>query len=453
MVSSQDKKRLLLVANDYIGERMAGPAIRYVNFARELSHEFAVTLLVPNRASISIEDVTIVEAERLSHGVLAPLAREHDVVVAQQLHLRTMRELASSHVRVVYDLYDPFLAENLALLALSADGAARELEYRLTTTVQEMALATGDAFICASEAQRDLWVGVLSALRRLDFEHYDHDPTLRDLIDVVPFGLEARRPRLERRVLKGVAPGIGDDDRVLVWGGGIWNWFDPLTVIRAVALLRERRRDVKLVFLGMRDPNPRRSEPEMSRRAVALARELGVHGTHVFFNDGWVPYAERQNYLLEADLGVSAHYETIEARFAYRTRLLDYFWARLPTVTTRGDVLGDLVLRRRLGRAVGHEDVDGWVAAIEELLDDEGAYREAQANLEPICEELAWPRVVAPLARLARSPGRAVRSPRALAVRRLSYQTLRARGSLARRGVRGSVETFLRLAGERVTGR
>ena len=52
----------------------------------------------------------------------------------------------------------------------------------------------------------------------------------------------------------------------------------------------------------------------------------------------------------EADLGVSAHRDHLEARYAHRTRLLDYLWAGLPVVATRGDALAELVDRERLGR-------------------------------------------------------------------------------------------------------
>ena len=55
--------------------------------------------------------------------------------------------------------------------------------------------------------------------------------------------------------MKGVLPGIGPSDRLLLWGGGIWNWFDPLTVIRAVGRLAEGRSDVKLLFLGLKHPS------------------------------------------------------------------------------------------------------------------------------------------------------------------------------------------------------
>jgi hypothetical protein len=33
-----------------------------------------------------------------------------------------------------------------------------------------------------------------------------------------------------------------------------------------------------------------------------LAEELGLLGRNVFFREGWVPFDERQNFLLEADI-------------------------------------------------------------------------------------------------------------------------------------------------------
>src|SRR5207244_1616744 len=83
-----------------------------------------------------------------------------------------------------------------------------------------------------------------------------------------------------KQVLKGVVPGIREADFVLLWGGGIWNWFDPLTLIRAVARIAGQRDDVKLFFLGVRHPDPLIEEMAMAAQAVALADELGLTGRH-----------------------------------------------------------------------------------------------------------------------------------------------------------------------------
>ena len=93
-------------------------------------------------------------------------------------------------------------------------------------------------------------------------------------------------------------------------------------------------------------------------------RELGLDGRSVFFNRAWVPYDERLEWFAEADIGVSAHPESFEARLAFRTRLLDHIAAGTPLVVTRGDVLADLVEARGMGRVVAPGDVDGWTAAL-----------------------------------------------------------------------------------------
>ncbi|WP_418605927.1 hypothetical protein [Georgenia sp. SUBG003] len=58
------------------------------------------------------------------------------------------------------------------------------------------------------------------------------DPSLRELVTVVPFGLDPQPPARRAHAIKGVVPGIGPEDPVVLWGGGVYNWFDPLTVRR-----------------------------------------------------------------------------------------------------------------------------------------------------------------------------------------------------------------------------
>jgi glycosyltransferase involved in cell wall biosynthesis len=239
---------------------------------------------------------------------------------------------------------------------------------------------------------------MLATLGRLEFDRYVDDPTLRGLIDVVPFGVEQDSPRATEPALKGVVPGIMPEDRVLLWGGGVWNWLDPLTPIRAVAQVAQQRHDVKLVFLALKHPDVVMALA--AERAVELARSLGVLDKCVFFNERWVDYDARRAYLREADLGISAHYDSLETRYAYRARLLDYFWARLPTITTRGDVLGDLVDERGLGATLPENDVEGWTASIERLLDDGDVRGRIAERLERVCSELSWANAVAPLRRL-----------------------------------------------------
>ncbi len=49
---------------------------------------------------------------------------------------------------------------------------------------------------------------------------------------------------------------------------------------------------------------------------------------------------------------MSTHLHHVETDYSFRTRILDYFWASLPTVSTTGDALADLIERRGLGLTV-----------------------------------------------------------------------------------------------------
>ncbi len=233
---------------------------------------------------------------------------------------------------------------------------------------------------------------------------YEGDPDLRGLIDVVPFGMPADPPMHERDVLKGVLPGIGREDKVLIWSGGVYNWFDPETLIRAVARLATMRPEVRLFFQGTKHPHPGVPEMEVVARSRELAADLGVLDTKVFFNDSWVDYADRQNFLLEADAGVSTHFEHVETTFSFRTRVLDYLWGGLPMVLTDGDFFAELAQREGLGIVVSAGDVDGLTEALEKVLFDEAFRAEAKASIARVREHYVWDRVLEPLVRFVDDP-------------------------------------------------
>jgi glycosyltransferase involved in cell wall biosynthesis len=307
---------------------------------------------------------------------------------------------------VVADIYDPFHLEVLEQ-ARDLEPENRLFVGRSTVNVLNQQLRRGDFFLCASEKQRDFWLGQLAGMGRINQATYDEDESLHSLITVVPFGVGDEPPAHTRPVLKGVVPGIGSDDKVVLWGGGVYNWFDPLTLLRAVAALRERVPMLRLYFQGLRHPNPHVGEMRMAVATRALADELGLTGVQVFFNEDWVPYDERQNYLLESDVGVSTHLDHVETAFSFRTRILDYFWAGLPVLCTGGDSLAELVEERGAGIAVSAGDVDGLADALFRLVTDEALSAGCRKASVGLAADLRWERVLAPLVEFCRAPRRA----------------------------------------------
>jgi glycosyltransferase involved in cell wall biosynthesis len=400
-----DGPRLLIISHDIVDARMAGPGIRYWELARVLAQHIPVTLAVPVQTALNGAGFALQAYQPGDWETLRVAVEHSDVLMPCGHTLASFPALTDGGQPIVIDGYDPFPVETLALFAGEPLERQHAHQQNALSLLRRQCLA-GDFFVCASERQRDWWLGLLEAHGRINPRTFAADPTMRELVDVVPCGLPEHRPQRTRPVLKGVVPGIMPDDRVILWGGGIWEWLDPLTLIRAMGKVVQKRPDVRLVFPGTRHPNvgvvP---DMPMRQRSLQLAQELGLLDKCVVFGD-WVDYAEWPNYLLEADIGVSLHYDTLEAHLAFRTRVLDYIWAGLPMVVTRGDAAGDLVVQRGLGRVVDYKDVDGVAAAILELFETDSAMW--QAGFGKARTELTWERVAEPLVAFCRAPHRAI---------------------------------------------
>ena len=425
---------ILLITHEPLEPRLAGPAIRAWHLAHELGRTRPVKLGTPLIRDINSlhPAVELVEYDRATGNPLGEIAQRAAVVIASGFLLRRYPALSQAGAPLVVDLYDPFVLENLEIHA-SKPLAEQVAVHQSDLAVLNDQLLQGDYFICASESQRDFWLGSLMAQGRINPQTLNDDPTLRCLIDVVPFGLAADSPQEKKGAIKGRVPGIGHDDRVIYWGGGIWDWFDPLTLIRAVADIANTRGDVRLFFAGVQHPSPDVPSMRMCQAAIELSDSLGLTGRVVFFND-WVPYQERGAYLLEADLGVSLHFAHVETRFSFRTRLLDYLWAGLPMVVTQGDTISEWVQQHNLGRVVRPGDVDSVRDALLEMLDLPTFRAQAEARFAPLRDELRWANVVEPLAGFCaqphfsadRDPSRAL--PPTLPIWKRAWKVLRAGG-------------------------
>ena len=398
--------RVLIISNDIVGGQMAGPGIRCWQFARVLSREFEVTLAAPQSTGLTSPRFHILPYKPDQPQIIEQAIEAAEVVIAGGYLIRDFPFLVTIEKPLVIDAYTPYLFEALELHC-PLQPSDRLEAHEHTLGVLSTQFVAGDFFLCANERQRDLWLGFLAARGRINPYAHSKDKTMRRLIDVAPFGLPSEPPRHEKQVLKGVYGDIAKDDKVLLWGGGLWEWLDPLTLIKAMARIVEKRQDVKLVFPGSRHPYKERvPDMEIRQQALQLSQELGLAERYVFFGD-WAPYEEWPNYLLEADIGVSLHLDTIETRFAFRTRILDYIWAGLPIVATRGDSMAEIIEGYGLGLLVDPQDVDQLTQVLLGLLEEPDLRRAYQPGFAEAAKQLTWDRVAEPLIRFCRHPYRA----------------------------------------------
>ncbi|MCB0879439.1 MAG: glycosyltransferase family 4 protein [Thermoleophilia bacterium] len=457
--------RVLVVSNERVAARMAGPAIRALQLARQLAARgAAVTLAAPELPEIEMGDDDQARAseprlERAAFGTpsarsFRALADAHDVVVCQPQRMDVLRGLAKSRARLVFDLYVPSFVERIAQLATEpGDERVRRQLLERDRLEYAHAVAIGDAFVCASERQRDHWLGALGQAGRLDLELPVRDPDARSLLDVVAFGVDAP-PTPLAAAGEGAVRGrlVPDDAVVLLWTGGLWNWLDPVLVVEALAAARETEPRLHLVVMGFKHPEEHWQEQEASRRMRERAGELGLLDSGaVVLCDEWVPYAERGRFLLDADTAVSAHHEGLETRLSYRTRLLDHLWAGLPSIVTSGDDLARELDAAGAAISVAPGDVAGWVEAMRRIASDPDLREQMSTAAATLAKQHRWERTSEPLARIVAEQAARVASPArrdASLAARLRYAWLLVRVRVRTKGL-GSLGAAVRGARSR----
>jgi len=401
--------RILLISHDVVGQNMAGPGIRYYHLARILANYVDTTLAIPNESPAQLPacDFAVVRYTRGQWATIAAQVQASDVCLFPSDIAGDFPALGESQACLVVDGYDPLLVEWLALHVDRQPVQQPKWQQRMIHLNRQYLI--GDFYICASERQRDWWLGLLEANGRINPATFSADPSLRNLIDLVPFGLAESTPQHTKAMIKGVWPGIRTQDKVLLWGGGLWPWLDPLTAIQAMAIIGQQRPDIKLIFPGTRHPNPiMKQMTTHTEAAKQLAAQLGLADKAVFFGD-WVDYADWDNVLLESDVALTLHFDTLETRLAFRSRVLDYIRAGLPIVATTGDATSELIKQYGLGTVVDAENAEQVAQAVLQLL---AAPTPALADKFAVARQaLRWEQAAQPLIRFCQQPWRAADRP------------------------------------------
>lgn len=365
-------RRVLLVCPEPLGHgQPAGVGIRFLEIARVLQADgHQVAILSPDAAPVSGCTSGFINPETL----LAFSSRSDAAVV--QGHVANAFFQQAHPIPTVVDLYDPYIIENMHYFADRGAEVFRHDHFTLATS-----LVRGDFFLCASEAQRLFYLGALLAAGRLNPELFEADPDLRSLIDLAPFGVPAPRP---------FTPRTGRN----ILFGGVYDWYDPIVAIDAVAIARRTLPGATLTFTM--HPNPDITPQGRLAEAIAYARTRG----HDFVRfEPWAPYADRAAFFERFGMALITFPRSLETDLSMRTRVYDYLWCGLPIVSSPAPGTDEILQRYGAGVVVPDETPDAYAAAIV------GADTERlSAGAQQFAQDHQWDRTLAPLRAFCDSP-------------------------------------------------
>jgi hypothetical protein len=137
----------------------------------------------------------LLEAGMADVEALVAAAREHDVVVAQELPPVAWERLAGGPARLVADLYNPIVIEVLAGVAARAPAARRAIHGRIVRPHPRALRHRRPGDLRQRAPARPVGSAAWRCTVLIGVDDYARDPTLRSRVEVVPFGLPRRRRR------------------------------------------------------------------------------------------------------------------------------------------------------------------------------------------------------------------------------------------------------------------
>ncbi|MDQ6802771.1 MAG: hypothetical protein M3041_18360 [Acidobacteriota bacterium] len=332
--------RILLVCPEPLGHgHPAGVGIRFLEMQKVLAADgHRVTLLSPP----------------ITPDALQQHSSDADVAVVQG-HIANDFFAHARAIPTVVDLYDPFIVENLHYY----ESRGAEVFQHDHTTVQN-SLLRGDFFLCASKSQRLFWLGMMLGAGRLNPLTFDSDPSLDSLIAIAPFGVPPPRQR-----------SAAAEPRVLF--GGIYDWYDPILAIDAVALARESLPSISLTF--NKHPNPSITPQGKTAEAMEYVKRKRYESFVKF--EPWFEYERRGEFFDRFAIALLTFPQSLETELSMRTRVYDFLWGGLPIVSSPAPGTDELLGRYGCGVTVDSNLPRAFADAILQTFSKQAALRNA----------------------------------------------------------------------------
>ncbi|HYI10586.1 MAG TPA: glycosyltransferase family 4 protein [Thermoanaerobaculia bacterium] len=369
--------RVMLVCPEPLGHgHPAGVGVRFVEMAHVLrgdGHE--VTVLSPDAGAIEGCRAVAIGGE-----AFARVSSESDVAVVQGHIINAFGQHARP-IPTVIDLYDPFIIENLNYYA---ERGTEVFQYDHLTVMNS--LVRGDFFLCASEAQRLFYLGLMVAAGRLNPMLFEADPRLESLIRIAPFGVQAPRNPKPRRAHD-------------ILFGGIYDWYEPATAIEAVAIAKRSMPEVTLTFT--RHPNPDITPQGKLAEAIEYVRRKRYDFVRF---EPWAAYTERAAYFEQFGLALLTFPRSLETDLSMRTRIYDYLWCGLPVITSSAPGTDELLVRYGAGSVIATDAPETFAGEIVALLRDRERYERMVTGGQQFVREHQWDRTLMPLREFCRAP-------------------------------------------------
>lgn len=290
-------------------------------------------------------------------------------------------------------ILDGYVPIHIEMSARNSDNLDREYDaFNFENKIWTKALRRGDILLCANEAQKKFYTGVMAQVGRINPITYGDE----DLIQIVPYGIYR-----EKAVAKNdpVSKLVKNKKAFkLLWFGGIYPWFDLTNLLEAVKNANKTT-PIELIMVGVK--NPFNQHPDFIKRYEEVMDYIKNNNMdEIVHVTDWVKFEDRAEWYLGSDAVVLINNIGMENTLAWRTRLVDYVWADLPIVTNGGDPMSDILEANKAVYILPDLDVKTIEKEIIKISKDKETLKQVSTNLSKVRRLFYWDKVTENLSKL-----------------------------------------------------
>lgn len=373
----QESRILILSDVDVIGnDKTSSMAIRQIFLANRLSNNFNVTLAStfgkPGKKKVSNFKVIS------GIGSLNFIKNNFDVVIIglatnkDSIYYKFAKQ--NFNVFTIIDTYYAIIFEKLTTIE---DTTAGRNTFNQKIKVVVGIINKGDHFICASPQLRIYLLGILSSLGKVNSTNFK-----QQFISVFPTIIDTNFKKHRTLKLRGNI--LKKDDKIILWFGGIYPWFDPTPLISAMPIITKNIPNAKLLMLGAKHPSTQYDD--YFNEAVSQAKKTGLYNKNIIFLD-WVNEIQSSVYASQVDLNVILAKKSLEDEFAFRTRILVPVLLGIPTITNGQDYISQLIAKNDAG-LITNGNSKTLAVQITDILNDKQLILRMKKNTKKVKNEL-----------------------------------------------------------------
>lgn len=290
-------------------------------------------------------------------------------------------------------ILDGYVPIHIEMSARNSDNLDREYDaFNFENKIWTEALRRGDILLCANEAQKKFYTGVMAQVGRINPITYGDE----DLIQIVPYGIYR-----EKAVAKydPVSKLVKNKKAFkLLWFGGIYPWFDLTNLLEAVKNANKTT-PIELIMVGVK--NPFNQHPDFIKRYEEVMDYIKNNNMdEIVHITDWVKFEDRAEWYLGSDAVVLINNIGMENTLAWRTRLVDYVWADLPIVTNGGDPMSDILEANKAVYILPDLDAKTIEKEIIKISKDKETLKQVSTNLSKVRRLFYWDKVTENLSKL-----------------------------------------------------